>query len=180
MRHSRFALFLLVIGFAAQPATARPLTVGQIRAYMAVHGVGETLNRFFEAEEPGHGGGYPLVEGGSPEGVALGVELIARNPGAVATEEHLVDSMGEAMMHNPRAVLPLLDSDKAGQNMLDAGHICAPSIGDNVSNARALAILVRTRRAIAAVHDPALQAARNACLADIAKDEANIRKQAAP
>jgi hypothetical protein len=86
--------------------------------------------------------------------------------------EDLGDALGRAMQVAPLRVLPLVNSGPG----FEANWLCTPLISEDVSTARAKAILRRSRVSIERVRDRKLSRQRAICLKDIQEGEANLAK----
>ena len=84
--------------------------------------------------------------------------------------EGLQGALGQAMQRAPDRVLPLVGKSAT----LAAESICLPFISDEIPFAAQTAAVTRSRRAIEAVHDPALRPQQQACLQFIGSVEAAI------
>jgi len=136
------------------------------------------LERYFHlkdpAEETAGGSGYALVETGDPTAIRVGVAVLRESDAGVS--ESLKSSLAIALARNPTAVLSHYDQIGPSNRQ----NVCVPFIAADDPNpdAEAKAALARAERALKTVHDPALAAARDACLGAVRDYRAAMRRNA--
>jgi hypothetical protein len=163
---SSFAGLALLLSLTAPAVAATRLSVAEIQAYLNAHGGRATLERYFDLEK---GEGYKLVETGRADAVALAAHLLGSSDAGVT--EGLQSALGGAMAVHPEVVLPYLHRGR----LLTPGWICLPFMDAEAPRPQSLAILARSRRALEQVRTAALQPQMRECLAEIDKQERNVR-----
>lgn len=169
MRVRRFVTICISVVLLASPALAdvgqasvQHVTVEGIERDLASLGGKAVLERYFDCSS-NRNAGYALVSQGSTEAVALAMKVLQYSDACIT--KSLSSSLSTAMARNPKAVLPYVPlPDLTTGSLIDADHLCLPSIGTDVSNKRAIAIALRSKRAVENVHTPSLQPARGQCL----------------
>jgi hypothetical protein len=130
-------------------------TLAELRADIVRHGAKWTLDRRVLKED---GRIDRALGSGEPAAVDLIQQLLKVSD--AGTTESLLDDLGRGMARHPRNVLPLVGRGP----LLKPEVVCLPFLGDGLSSAQALTVIKRSRDAVRAVRDPALQPARVACL----------------
>jgi hypothetical protein len=162
------ATVLLLLAVGATPALAADAaTVGN-----ALRGPDRSSAwRLYFPCQRTKGTAYEHIAQGSSEWIAVAEQALAYSDGCVT--EGIVAALGKAMRKAPERVLPLVDRTTS----LGREHICVPFISDELSLREQLRQLQRSRRAIEAVHDPALAPARTKCLEFIETVESPLRER---
>lgn len=104
---------------------------------------------------------YDGIAAGGDQWLAL-VPLLSTGTDA-STSEGLRDVLGEALPRNPAAVLRAL-GDRQTSEFLKEGSCFQP---EEATGQAARDYIATARRAVEAVNDPALQAAKTKCLANL-------------
>jgi hypothetical protein len=153
------ALALLPVAVWAGPSFPRHPTPAQVSASVARYGARTTVSALFDQHRWDYVAGE--IGGGGAVWVALAVKLA---PGADAgTAEELPIALAFALPIDAPAVLAAVKSEA-----FDVADVCgAPFIEDTVEDIPAY--LRKATAAVTAVKDPALAAARAACLQTLAK-----------
>jgi hypothetical protein len=145
--------------FVSSAQAASDVTVSQITQTLQSKGAAATISEYFGCSK---GAGYPFVSGGNPHAVAIASKILSSADQCVTAK--LQSSLRLALIYNPIAVLPLVDS-AAG---LSAADICTPSglpKDAPISNIATTAEEMKT--SLSVVHGNKLAAQKQACLSAI-------------
>jgi len=153
---------------AAAPASGA-MTPDQIRALFQRDGVSQTVTAF---QNPS----YSATNHAMSEGIAAGDEQwlalvpLLSTSGSAEMAEGLISMLAEALPRNAAGVLRVV-GDRQMSATLKEGTCLHP---EELSGQAARTYLITAIRAVEAVNDPALQAARTMCLANLRQAQAQI------
>jgi hypothetical protein len=150
----------------AAASTATPtsgaMTPDQVRAMMQRDGVSQTVIAFRNPS-------FSATNRAMSEGIASGDEQwlalvpLLSTSGSAEGAEGLISELADALPRNAAGVLRVL-SDRQTGDFLKEGSCLHP---EEMSGQAARTYIATARRAVEAVSDPALQAARTRCLANL-------------
>ena len=164
--------FLLVVfsSVATTAATATPgeLTAPVLEATLRNEGATATLKRHFDCTEAGNST-YDMVAKGSDSWLALAIRLLPEAQGCYSL--NLRSSIAEAMSVRPAKVLELMKTIPS----LGGHKVCLPFMSADEPANLHLAYLAKLEAALATVHTPRLQQARQVCLTEIHKAQHRLQ-----
>ena len=166
LMQSRFFVVAIVMLVPQCTVAASP---SEAVAFANARGEKAALVRFFACDNSGDEA-YARVSSGSRQWLAIAVRLLPHADACYTTSLH--DAIARAIVPTASRVLALVDSSPE----LKATKICVPFLSAEEPNSGHRAYLLRAERALRRVNSQDLQAAKRACLAEIASTRLSLKK----
>ena len=160
--------FLVVVAILLPPC-AVAASFSEAEAFANARGEKAALARYFACDGSGDEA-YARVSSGSRPWLTLAVRLLAHADACHTNFLH--DAIARAIVPAASDVLAVVDSSLE----LKASKICIPFLSAEESKSGHLAYLLNAERALRRVSSQRLQAAKRACLAEIASTRQLLRK----
>ena len=160
--------FLLVFA-SLLPVCAVAASASDAVAFANARGEKAALAQFFACDDSGNEA-YARVSSGSRQWLAIAVRLLPHADACYTTSLH--DAIARAIVPATSGVLALVDSSPE----LKASNICVPFLSAEQPSSGHLAYLLNAERALQRVSAQRLQAAKRACLVEIASQRKSLRK----
>jgi hypothetical protein len=138
-------------------------------AFANARGEKAALSQFFACDDSGNEA-YAQVSAGSRQWLAIAVRLLPHADACYTTSLH--DAIARAIVPATSGVLALVDSSPE----LKASNICVPFLSAEEPSSGHLAYLLNAERALQRVSAQRLQAAKRACLVEIASQRKSLKK----
>lgn len=163
----QFRHLVLVIGMSL-PLCAIAAGPSEVIAFANANGGRQALVRFFACDNSGEDA-YANISSGSRQWLAIAVRLLPHADACYTTSLH--DAIARAIVPAAPRVLALVNSSP----QLEATKICVPFLSVEEPASIHRAYLSKTERALRRVKASRLQAAKQACLAELASARQSVQ-----
>uniref|UniRef100_UPI0035AEA95C hypothetical protein n=1 Tax=Hylemonella sp. TaxID=2066020 RepID=UPI0035AEA95C len=154
------AAFVLAVGLVKPLKAVSPPSIADIEAVIGTRGSRAALHTYFDCGVSGQPA-YSQIAKGEKRWVGVAARLLPDADGCFSVL--LKDAIARSLSVNPEVALPLVGSTSE----FSPARICIPFLAEDYPAKQHLAYLAKLGAALESVRVETLQAAKNACLAEV-------------